>query len=206
MTGKPKDITGLRVNMLVAIKFVKTIPYAGKRTGAVWLWKCDCGKRIELPAKAVLYPGGNRINQKFSCGCQGAKKKRFGQDALANQVFVRHYRDGDLTFEQFKQLAESPCFYCGAKPSNKHVHTKNKKRVWLYNGLDRLYNNNRKHDADNVVSCCWVCNQMKKIMSIEEFYAHIETILQRKVLHEENNHYPRERQTSHQRRRSRKRT
>jgi hypothetical protein len=53
-----KDMTGMKFNMLTAIK------YESSRHGeARWLFRCDCGKEKEIRAKDV------RIGRTKSCGC-----------------------------------------------------------------------------------------------------------------------------------------
>ena len=52
----------------------------------------------------------------------------------------------DLTYEQFIQFWQEPCFYCHAR-----IPTI---------GLDRIYNKEH-YVIDNIVPCCSVCNRMK---------------------------------------------
>lgn len=55
-------------------------------------------------------------------------------------------------------IIHSPCHYCGFLvefPLSR-------------NGLDRI-DNSLGYIADNVVSCCWICNRAKRELSLEEF-------------------------------------
>jgi len=102
--------------------------------------------------------------------------------ASAKDVFRARYSDGDLTFEQFLELSSCDCFYCGAKPSNKHnrykmvLNGKETKRSkyaqdngdFIYNGLDRV-DNSLPHNLNNLVPCCKICNEMKSVRSIDDF-------------------------------------
>ena len=65
--GKAKDITGMTFGYLTAIE-----PTGAKKRGDyIWLFKCQCGKTVELPASRVLL--GNTL----SCGClKGAQLKK----------------------------------------------------------------------------------------------------------------------------------
>lgn len=56
MAGKCKDYTGVRNNMLVAVRFLRL-----ENRKAVWLMKCDCGNEKELE--------GAEIWRRESCGC-----------------------------------------------------------------------------------------------------------------------------------------
>lgn len=59
-----------------------------------------------------------------------------------------------LTFEQFIQFWQKPCYYCGEK-------------IDLV-GLDRI-DNNKGYNMENVVSCCEWCNRMKLKYSKKDF-------------------------------------
>ena len=59
-----------------------------------------------------------------------------------------------LTFQQFMTFWQKPCFYCGSKI----------KTI----GLDRI-DNKKGYSLDNIVSCCWRCNEMKKAKSQTDF-------------------------------------
>jgi hypothetical protein len=70
--GKINDITGQRFDKLVAIEYIKNDRY-GK---AIWLFKCDCGDKIEKLSARVLAAKNN------SCGCSQLKvteNQRFGK-------------------------------------------------------------------------------------------------------------------------------
>lgn len=95
-------------------------------------------------------------------------------------VFSGNYNDGDLTLEQFYQLSQMNCFYCGCKPSNKSNKIATTKTyshlsqdiinsaLFIYNGLDRI-DSNKLHTLDNVVACCKQCNWAKDHLSFDEF-------------------------------------
>lgn len=94
------------------------------------------------------------------------------------------YRDGDLTFQDFFDLSQQPCFYCGADPSNQYNKFKNRsdasayaihQGTFTYNGLDRI-DNNKPHNKSNCVPCCWICNAAKAKMSIKEFKSWIKRV------------------------------
>ena len=109
--------------------------------------------------------------------------KQPGWLACAKRVY-RRYKDGDLTLDNFIELAQKPCYYCGTPPSNKFNPylkgdgtVRSDQRVtpqrvaetwWVYNGLDRQ-DNNLPHTKANCVPCCRVCNLMKRNMSSAEF-------------------------------------
>jgi len=96
-----------------------------------WLWecKCDCGKTFTCRENKVLNRYGchsctNKITQR---NIALEKKNGVEHYGLKNRL-LKDYRQGavkrgkefKLTFDQFVNLMEQDCFYCGAKPI---IHT-----------------------------------------------------------------------------------
>lgn len=166
---KLKDMVGIKNNKLTGIKQVDS----NKHGQAMWLFICDCGKECIVSAYAV------RQGHTKSCGCANFVFNT-AQEALASEIFLSRYSDGDITFEQFYKLIQNNCYYCGSKPINKAIYRgrKNLKRAGeylLYNGLDRI-NSSLPHNLNNIVSCCYWCNIMKLDHSQEDFLQHIKDI------------------------------
>jgi hypothetical protein len=78
---------------------------------------------------------------------------------------IRRGHDFNYNEEKFKLMLFQPCYYCGLKP------TKN-----LINGVDRV-NNNKGYVINNCVSCCNVCNVLKRDASIFKFINMIRHLL-----------------------------
>ncbi|AGF85359.1 hypothetical protein QJ854_gp423 [Moumouvirus goulette] len=73
--------------------------------------------------------------------------------------------DFKLTKDEFKNLVESDCYYCGCQ------------REKYLNGIDRL-NNNEGYNIENTVTACKICNNMKNSLNESTFIlmcAHIIT-------------------------------
>lgn len=81
-------------------------------------------------------------------------------DKYKRSAKQRHYSFG-LTFEQFKTFWQKDCYYCGDQT----------KTI----GLDRV-DNSKGYNLDNIVSCCWKCNQMKLALSQKEFISQCKKI------------------------------
>lgn len=107
------------------------------------------------------------------CRCKDFKSSK---DICLDQLYQR-YKYGsskrhnktlefNLEKEYFIKLVQSNCFYCDKVPKQKI--TVNKKHSYLYNGIDRL-NNTKGYEKNNVVACCWDCNQMKSNLNFNEF-------------------------------------
>lgn len=56
-------------------------------------------------------------------------------------------RSFEITFEDFKKIISLPCHYCGFNKAE--------------NGIDRK-DNNKGYEANNVLPCCFPCNQFKR--------------------------------------------
>ncbi len=185
-TGRlaPIDLTNKRFGWLIALK------ENGRNNGSVmWLCKCDCGKEKTIRGASL------RTGITKSCGC--FHKKRVGEtfriekgEAFFNRL-ISEYKFGakkrgfkwELTKYHARELFNGDCNYCGSEPTL-HLNGKWSKSyngVLLYNGIDRLDNNEGYHIL-NVVSCCKICNRAKHSLTIEEFNNWIEKIYKYKLL------------------------
>lgn len=169
------DITGERFGRLIVIK----LDHINKR-GTYWLCKCDCGSNPK-----VISGRGMRKGLIVSCGCyqkerqKEANKIGFAEasfNVIYNEYKKRSEKNGrsfSLSVEYFKKLINSNCTYCGEPPSNKKICRGN--GDYVYSGIDRL-DSCKGYEEENVVSCCKICNFMKKTMGQQEFLDHIEKI------------------------------
>lgn len=73
----------------------------------------------------------------------------------------------ELTEEQFLELSQRNCHYCGAEPSGT---SKSRYDIFIYNGLDRK-DSKLGYTLVNVVPCCSICNHAKHTMSYDTFTA-----------------------------------
>ena len=69
----------------------------------------------------------------------------------------------EFTFEQFMNLWQKECYYCGSEIK--------------YIGIDRM-DNNFGYIITNSVSCCELCNRMKLNFEKDEWIKHIRKIIQ----------------------------
>jgi len=142
---------------------------------------CKCGK-ITHGRKDYVLNG-----KKQSCGCitvnriKEVNKKAEGISAFNS--FLASYKASatkrkikfNLTEVEFKDIISNNCFYCGTKPINK---TFNKCQTPVVaNGIDRI-NNDIGYEVDNCRPCCYICNIMKSTLTEQEFYNHIEKIME----------------------------
>lgn len=179
-----RDILGQRFGRLLVTA------YAGReivqlqpkiKYKAVWHVLCDCGnKRIMRSADL----GKSTV----SCGCYSREqtitfniktKTKIAYDTFS--VVWQSYRRGaairDLSFEltkdQFYDLTQQNCDYCGKPPLQcRKARVKGKLSSFIFNGIDRV-DSSVGYIPDNCVPCCKVCNLMKMALGLEEFKAHI---------------------------------
>jgi len=78
-----------------------------------------------------------------------------------------------LNRQDFVRLVTSNCFYCGSDGEQKN--TGRRKSVHKICGLDRI-NSDIGYILDNVVPCCWQCNNWKKAMKQIDFLNHVRDI------------------------------
>jgi hypothetical protein len=166
--GRKDIMIGKRFGKLTIIK--KTDYH--KYRQSIYLCKCDCGKETTVSANNL------RKGNTKSCGCL---RRKLSQKIVSIRRKIRQYkRDAkmreynfDLTDEQFTEIIEKDCHYCGKKPKNNGIY--------IYNGIDRV-NNNKGYSIDNVVPCCTECNCKKGILTLQEFQNWIERVYNKLTL------------------------
>jgi hypothetical protein len=165
---KAIDYTGKKYHRLTAMYFTGRYKCtSGNNKKRIWHFKCECGQEKDLVMEKVIR------GQVKSCGC--LKSTRTPIQVVQHQCFQEGYDDGDLTEEQFIELSQLPCHYCNKPPSNNRTHRYYKDISFQYNGLDRL-DNSQTHNLNNVVPCCWICNNKKSNWNYQEFMNWINTI------------------------------
>lgn len=173
--GKVKNIAGERFGKLVVIEYTGKI----ESQSSVWKCICDCGNETFAQAHQL------KRGFKKSCGCL-KNKLSFGESSF--NAILRRYKhqaqkrsiDFFLEKEEFREITQQNCYYCGIEPSQKYSRD-NAYGEFVYNGIDRI-DSFKPYSKENCVPCCWLCNVMKHNLSQNEFYSHIKLILERKEL------------------------
>ena len=186
------------IKVLINSRFGRLIVLRGtakrKHNERIWECLCDCGNIKEV-ATGHLRDGNTR-----SCGClhkeaarrnsvisrvkaTEANKKPYGE-ASFNSLYMNYHRNAnkrnlimDLTKDEFRRLTKQDCFYCGVGPNQvwlrKQTNPKHKTNgEYVYNGIDRM-DSNKGYTIDNVVPCCFKCNEAKNSLNVKEFYSYI---------------------------------
>jgi hypothetical protein len=88
----------------------------------------------------------------------------------------------ELSFDQFKDIVQDNCFWCGEKPASKNPKGERMPTIPApANGIDRI-DNSIGYIYTNCVASCQVCNVAKNNHTEQEFLAWIEKIYKFKFL------------------------
>lgn len=175
------DLVDKRFGRLLAIK----VTGRNKHEHTVWLCQCDCGNTTKVQ-RGSLVRGLTR-----SCGCLAREvtgnRRRLPKGEAVFNALIRSYRrhakkanrEFSLTEKQFREITKQNCHYCGQEPNQ--VFKRNPYNGgYIYNGIDRI-DNMKGYVIDNCVSCCELCNWMKRDLSQIEFLSHIDQIAQHNI-------------------------
>ena len=180
MSRKKQEILGIIFGRL---KVISQAPSRNKRTR----WNCECSC-TEPPTLCVAEAHALKSGRKKSCGClrKEAAQRRVkilgiwntlpDGEASLNLLYATYRNQAgkrglefSLTREDFQRLTSGNCFYCGIEP--KQVYKASScKTPCIYNGVDRQ-DNKKGYILSNCVSCCGICNDMKRTRTVDQFLA-----------------------------------
>ena len=155
-----------------------------------WKCKCDCGKIVNGKLTHRLTSG-----KLLSCGCARLSRKtrekvnRKYSPMIASarrrwKSYLYQDKQCNLTFEQWHEISQKNCVYCGCEPKSIYNYFIKKEGSsseakasgdFKSNGLDRV-DSSKPHVIDNVVACCITCNKAKSNRTVEEFKKYILTL------------------------------
>ena len=146
---------------------------------------CDCGNATIARTFAL------KQGRHSSCGCLQKEQvalRNFKGVIRSQKHIYNQYKSNakkrnlifNLTLDEFINLIESPCFYCGATNSMTHnpIRTISESEEYKYNGVDRI-NNGIGYIKTNCVSCCKICNNSKASLNLKEWKAWIKKVYTR---------------------------
>jgi hypothetical protein len=180
------ELAGKRYGRLIVRQLLETVH--GRRR---WLCECDCGNTTVATTNTL------NMGHVKSCGClfvdsytaSGKKLAAFNGKPHGHAAF-HHVKNAytqsaklrglsfELTDEDFRKLTSGFCFYCGSSPSRIIKPTrKAQSGNYVCNGIDRL-DSSAGYTVENCVPCCTVCNYAKRNVSLEEFIAWIDRLIE----------------------------
>lgn len=167
------NYSGSKYNHLTLLHYVKS---GGAGKGAIWSARCDCGNIRDVYARAVKHGklktcGKCEYTRRLIANPQISKRGRgMGIGTAHRKLFGRYTHSAKtrghpwaLSMEQFIDITNKSCFYCGEAPSQRVRTSK-----LLYNGIDRL-ENEQGYTLDNCIPCCGTCIRMKHTLNYKEF-------------------------------------
>lgn len=137
-----------------------------KTTGKnMQLCRCTCGRERKVPTGNLTL---GLSTQCKPCGFLGMRKVGTAFTQVLNIYKCNakgRNREWSLSNEEFLELSQQPCHYCGISLSNKQTKPY---EVFLYNGIDRK-DNAVGYTKDNSLPCCKDCNMRRGTMGYTEF-------------------------------------
>lgn len=163
-----KNLFGKKFGYMTIVNKTKKI-----QNHRYWLCKCECGNKKFIRIDWI------QNNKNLNCGCKTSKLMRkshidnYGEQS--KKELFRNYKrlakirnlSFKLKYKTFLTLTQQNCYYCGLSPKQ-IMKSKNNNGDYIYNGLDRL-NNNQGYTLQNSVPCCKQCNWAKVDLSKEKF-------------------------------------
>lgn len=165
-----------RASLGAGIRYGKLVVVDDSLPGERAHFKCDCGAECDKSRSAV------RAGMTKSCGClhsehatalglSRAKPEGFSEFVVQFGSYrARALRKGiafNLGYDEFFEIAQQPCYYCGTAPF--------KGEHYAHNGIDR-YDSIKGYSADNCVACCAYCNRAKSDVPASDFEAWMDKI------------------------------
>lgn len=190
MAQKAIDLTGKKQGYLTVIKRTKQVSSSRHH---IWECICECGKTVFLASNELTRKDPSQCKRRkyrqTSCGC----KQKLEEGISNRKTVTMRYKHGaalrilewSLTEEDLNTLFSGHCYYCGLEPSN-ICNQRGSNGPFIYSGIDRK-NNLIGYVLGNVVSCCKMCNQSKRDLTLDEFVSWIDRLSKWRRTQEETN-------------------
>lgn len=173
---------GFKVNSII----VKLTNSNIKQVRRFAICECDCKEVFEIRTDRL-----KDIKSCHKCALKiWANRKIIPDYGSAKLIYFNSYKHNaknrdlefSLTQEEFNNLISLNCHYCNTPPKDANYLSKSTKKYggFTANGIDRM-NNSIGYTVDNSLSCCTVCNMMKKVLKYNVFLEHIEKIYKYKI-------------------------
>ena len=192
MKNKPaKNLIGQKFGRLTVVSFEGIKPFWQDRRESHWKVKCECGNE-----KIIRI---TNLRKTKSCGCllnefrqnilpqKTAKRNSKPLGESAKHCCYKNYInrskkkkiDFEFTKEEFLELTQKKCYYCGREPRTTiktKVGKKTRNGSFTYNGLDRI-DSSKGYSKNNILTCCEICNKAKRDMSQKDFLEWINDLI-----------------------------
>ena len=115
---------------------------------------CSCSRRRETTTSEYKW--------RFGSYKQAAEKRGLGWN---------------LSYDEFIELTQRQCYYCGMEPELRPSHHKRWDFKFPMSGIDRV-DSSKGYYPDNTVACCTHCNRAKWDYSLDEFYSWLDRVVE----------------------------
>ena len=140
------------------------------RTSMMFYGVCQkCGterKLISSHVNVILRGRGG------GCHCSRRRESTSSEYKWRYQSYIKAAKkrslEWNLDYEQFLDITQQNCYYCGSEPEMRPSHHKRWDFKFPMSGIDRV-NSEKGYVEGNIVPCCSHCNQAKWDYSTEEF-------------------------------------
>jgi 5-methylcytosine-specific restriction endonuclease McrA len=170
------------------LEVVEVYPSGKSGVHTRYMIKCEyCDSKKEMNHQI--------LKKANSCGCQKhniktwkhvgtyTKPWQLEKGVAARNSLEYQYKRGaasrglsyTLTTEQFDAIVVGMCNYCGDSLTGTSKGQGKTSGDFAYTGIDRV-DNSKGYTADNVITCCWKCNNMKGKLGVDEFTEHVKKI------------------------------
>ena len=181
-----KFVEEQQMDGFILIENIQHIQPCGRK---IWGWKCkcNCGEEFfEREGKIESRKGCQKCTaSRVSFSSKTATEKYGFEQVQIKRRKYKEYKDGaskrelafDLTLNEFLDIIEKPCVYCGKEPdvySGDVTYMNRTQEPWKRNGIDRV-DSSKGYIQDNCVPCCQRCNYAKNDISVTEFIQYIKT-------------------------------
>jgi hypothetical protein len=181
MANRAKNLVGKQFSYLTVLARAGS----NKAGNALWECECICGKKVTRTTYMLTTP---KVRVK-SCGCRKEEAYIHGRghsyapvEVLGVRIAIENIKQRSkvrghlfgLSEVECKDLFLSPCYYCGAPPSNvATIRRRSGNEYFYYSGVDRI-DSSKGYVAENVVPACKFCNHAKSDRTTSEFLEWIE--------------------------------
>lgn len=145
------------------------------------LCRCDCGKT------RIVFNEDLRSGNTKTCGCRIDLRNLDSEwirvfHSCRSSAASRGLKF-QLSLSQVKLICSLPCYYCGAKASNRAIPPKHghpTRTPLSYNGIDQVVPC-RGYRLGNVLPCCSFCNRAKANLPLRKFLGWLNRLFERRL-------------------------
>jgi hypothetical protein len=132
---KIKNLIGKKFTRLLVLKQENNPGTRKNDTAAYWLCKCDCGKEKIIRGYSLT------SGKTKSCGCLSKECNQLNNfkqaklshaESVAKKLWKRSNRYNQIPFNQFFNLIQQNCYYCGDAPRLQQKSRRKESQTFYY--------------------------------------------------------------------------